>query len=401
MSNTNQNPTKEKALTKYDRKMQARKEAESQERRSILLSRIIAAVIVIAVVAILIAIPVVKSINANREYIRVGEHSITETEFDFYYNYYTAYQLQMYVNYGLIDPSVSLDTQMYNSTTSYAQYFENYTLQSLTQTLILNDDAEKNGLTYDVSAEYDEFYDSIRVAAEKNNLTEKQYIQARYGANATKSNIKNALKGILIGNKHYNYLLEKYAPSSEEVEEYYTANQTSYDTVDYYLFDYQADVSKDASEEERVNAMFVALDKAADMELEFNNGTPFAELCQKYANESQKATYADPKACEKTTAIANLSSLYSEWLTSDDRVANDTNIFRDDTNNIQYLVAFRSKQRAANATDSIKNTLASRKITDFLNSVVNDYTTIDEEHHLLIMNDSAEDYSDITSDSAN
>lgn len=399
MSNTNQNPTKEKALTKYDRKMQARKEAESRDKHSLLISRIIGILAAVAIIAIIIAIPVVKSINANREYIRVGNHSITEAEYEFFYNNSTNYTRQLYVYYGLLDTRKSLETQMYNSTTTFAEFFEDMALHSITQYFIMIDDASSKGIKYDVTDEYNDFFDTIKKEAAENNLTENEYIKAYYGTHTTKSNIKDAVKNLIIANQHYNFLIEQNTPSSEAVEAFYTEHQDNYDTIDYNIFECLSDVNDNSSPDEIEAAMAIALDKVADMQLELENGSDFAELCKKYASESQKATYEDEKACAKSEVIAELNSSYSEWLSAADRKANDVNVFTSANNNSYYLVEFKSKQRPDTVTASIQSTLADQKVTEFLNSVSTNYQIIDTNHNLYITNNQTiEDYSGITSE---
>lgn len=396
MSNTNQNPTKEKALTKYDRKMQARKEAEARDKHSLFVSRIIGVLVSVAIIAIIIAIPVVKIINSNREYIRVGNHKVTEVEYNFYYNYYTAYSRQLYIYYGLLDPSKSLDTQMYDENTSFAQYFESSALRSIAQSFILQDDAKQRGLTYDVSAEYNSFYSSLKQGAETNNMSENDYLKAYYGVNATKSNIKSALKGILIGDKHYEYLIEQNAPTSEEIETYYTEHKNEYDTVDYYVFESLSDIKDNATEDERIAALNIALNNAADMEAEFNNGADFGELCKKYAADSQKSMYDKDSSYKKSTTIGNLNTSLAAWLTNETRVENDTTVIANEENDSYFLIVFKGKQRPDTATDTMKHDIAANRIIDFLNSVNSQYQIIDEAHNLIITsNASVEDYSDL------
>ena len=101
----------EKKMTKYDRKMQARKEAEIREKRQRRLTQITAAVIIALVVIIAVAVPIGKKASARMEYIRIGNHSIDRIDYDFMYSYFSSYTLNMYTYFGLIDSKKSLADQ--------------------------------------------------------------------------------------------------------------------------------------------------------------------------------------------------------------------------------------------------------------------------------------------------
>ena len=66
----NQTPadkTAEKKMTKYDLKMQARKEAEAREKRQSMITRITALIVLVLVVIVAVAVPLTKRISAKGE----------------------------------------------------------------------------------------------------------------------------------------------------------------------------------------------------------------------------------------------------------------------------------------------------------------------------------------------
>ena len=76
----------EKKMTKYDLKMQRRKEAEARQKRNALIAKcvgIAAAVIVVIVIAGSIYNDYAKK---HGDYLAAGNHSIKREEYDFYYN---------------------------------------------------------------------------------------------------------------------------------------------------------------------------------------------------------------------------------------------------------------------------------------------------------------------------
>ena len=79
--NTPEEQTKQKAQTKYDRKMEARKQQKIKDQRQEKLTKTVAvlfSVAFIAVIVVSIAFAVVKK-NAvlNQTYVKVGEHDLT------------------------------------------------------------------------------------------------------------------------------------------------------------------------------------------------------------------------------------------------------------------------------------------------------------------------------------
>ena len=71
---TSQNEAQQKIVTKYDRKVQRRKEAEEQEKKQKRFDKLIGFVIVAAIVIALLSIPVSKFMATKSTYIKVGGH---------------------------------------------------------------------------------------------------------------------------------------------------------------------------------------------------------------------------------------------------------------------------------------------------------------------------------------
>ena len=82
-------PKKEEAqkiVTRYDRKVQRRKEAELKEKKQKQLDKLLGILLAAVIVIAIAAIPVNKYLASHATYITVGGHDITRVEYDYYFN---------------------------------------------------------------------------------------------------------------------------------------------------------------------------------------------------------------------------------------------------------------------------------------------------------------------------
>lgn len=124
--NTEQTP--EKIVTRYDRKMQRRKEQKEKALREARISRIVGIVLVALLVCIVASFPIRNWIALNGTYVEVNGEKITKVQFDYHYNisannfinqYYSTY----YYYFG-IDLRGDLSTMMYSADLTWQDYFE-------------------------------------------------------------------------------------------------------------------------------------------------------------------------------------------------------------------------------------------------------------------------------------
>lgn len=123
--NTGQEP--EKIVTKYDLKMQRRKEEKEKAAREEKISRITGILVVAALVCIVASFPIRNYLTVNGTYATVNGEKISRVEFDF--NYYMARssylnQYGAYLSYFGLDTSRDVDTQMYSDTMTWGDYFD-------------------------------------------------------------------------------------------------------------------------------------------------------------------------------------------------------------------------------------------------------------------------------------
>lgn len=380
---TNTNPK----MTNYDKKLQARREAEAKEKKQNILTGVITAAIVVCIIAVLIVIPITKKKAVFDTHVVVGEHEVSLME----YNYYYASTVNQFLNvYSSVLPYLGLDTtqsfaaQQYNEDLTWQDFFEHMTRGLIVETKTLVDEAKANNFSYDVAADYAYYTASITSAAQSQGMSEKKYYESFYGDYATKEALKPIMEEYLFGQAYYEALLADNAPTEEEITTYYEENKKDYDTVDYRIFTISADVAEGADEATVTAAMEAAKATADKMAERVKAGEDFAELCREYAPEDKKESYADDKASLKElVSYSSANSLCSDWLFDEARAINDVTVTANVASNSYYVVTFLGRDFDVANRETISNTLASETVAAQLEDLTKEYTIKDTEGNVI------------------
>ena len=330
--------TSEKVMTSYDKKIQKRKEQEAAAKKEALKSKIITAVAVVAVVAFFAYFPISTHIATTSTYAQVGEHEITQVEFDYHYKFgYNNFvnQNSQLLPYLGIDQNTALDKTMYTENTTWDDYFQQIAITSITQTKALAADAKKAGFEYDATAEVEAHIKAFEADAASLGVTLKEYLPSMYGKYATVKRITPILEESYYANAYYDYLSESLDITDEELAAYYNDNTKTFDSVDYRLIKVEAEIPQgestvdeegnatveDPTEEQIAEAMAAAKEKA-DKQLLFvaTDGELFEN-----AKFNQTAFY------------------YNDWLFDPERKEGDTTVIEDKGNHCYYVVCFESR----------------------------------------------------------
>lgn len=377
----------QKVQTKYDRKVEARKKQKEKETKQAKISKvvgIVVAVALVAAIAVSIAVPVInKNAVLNDAYVKIGEHELTKLEYDYYYNttvnnYLTTYA--SYLPYMGLDTSVDFADQTYTEGMTWKDMFDETTVGQITQVKAMVDDAVATGFTYDISTEYDSFVKGLEETAASAGTSTADYYKANYGTYATPNNIADFIKDTLLAGAYYQSVMEKNAPTDEEVKSYYQENQQAYDKVDYRSFPVSdAALTAEATEDEITKSMETLKIKADAMLEAYKAGGDFEELCIENADEDAKVLYEDETEYSLTEGAyySGTAAAISDWLYEDGRVANDTAVLEDETNHRYYVVEFIKRYYDEADDANISNTLASQKSNEYLLSLTEKYDVTD------------------------
>ena len=142
----------EKPKTKYDRKMEARRKAAAKERRSNLIFRTVCIVILAVLIGTAGYFGISRWIDVHnattQTYLTVGDHALSQTEYDYYYHsnvssYINTYYA--YLSYIGLDTSKPYDEQQYSEDMTWEDYFQKITIEQIQKEYALRDDAAANG----------------------------------------------------------------------------------------------------------------------------------------------------------------------------------------------------------------------------------------------------------------
>lgn len=386
--------TPQKVQTKYDRKMEARKQQKLKEQREEKITKAVTGVIGIGLVAVIIisvAVSIISKNNAvNGTYVKIGEHELSQVEYDYYYqttvnNYLTSYA--SILPYFGVDTSVDFDKQEYmGSGMTWKDMFDEMTVEQIKQNKAMVDDAKKTGFTYDATEDYADFVSNIEQGAESSGLSVKQYYKDNFGDYATEKNIETFIKESLLAGAYYNELITQNAPAEDEMKAYYEENKQSYDRVNYRSFAFQAEVEEGAAEDAVSAAMDEAEKKADAMLKERENGADFEQLCIENASEDVKADYEDTQTEHCLSEGRNYSGITSSavaaWLFEEGRSQGDLTVIRDDNAQVCYVVEFAERYFDEADNTAISNTIANQKAADYINGLVENYQVVDVKGEL-------------------
>lgn len=336
----------EKVLTKYDLKMQRRAEERRRAEKEALASRITGIVVVVALLCLVLSFPLRTYMAVYGTYIKVGGAKVSRVEFDYNYNIvknnYIS-QNSYYMSMFGIDLSGDLSKQMYSGTMSWKDYFEQKAVENIANNKALKAQAQAAGFTYDVSADYADYEQSLKASATAGGKTEKAYIQELYGPLATASRVKPYVQDTMFTDAYFTAVAEEKTPGDEEIQAYYDENKDSYDSVNYRLITVNAELPTEPTE------LADPVDETEDTEGTDAEYEPseaeisFAMVQARKEAEQKRSTVATEGELTEKAMMSGTNSLYCDWLFAEERKAGDTTIIEDETRHLYYVLAFEKR----------------------------------------------------------
>jgi len=379
--------TAEKIVTRYDRKMEARRLQREKEERIAKYWKIGSLAVVVCAVCIAVGL-VIRSIVEKQSalkdtYLTIGDHEMTKLEYDYFYsstvnNYINTYY--SYLSYMGLDLTKDFSKQAYNENLTWKDNFDKMTVDTITEIKAMHDDAQAQGFEYDVTEDYNSYLEDVKNGASQAELSLPKYYQASFGQYATQSNVESFIKEMLYSNAYYNHLKEIMAPSEEEITSYYEENKNNYDKVSYHVFQFNAELEEDSTEEAITAAMKELNTKADEMAKRLKAGEDFNTLCKEYAPEDQKENYNNSEteySFHQNSTYYSISSQYAEWLYEEDRQKEELTKVEDTENHVIYVVRFDERIYDESCRDTISERLASQEVTEYVNGIKESYEVTD------------------------
>ena len=350
---------KEKAVTKYDLKMQKRAEEKARAKKEKQVSLITSILIVAALVCFMASFPIRSYLTVHGTYVKVAGENISRLEFDYNYNmalnnYMNQYGT--YLSYMGLDLTGDLSTQMYSDSLTFKDFFEKMAVENIIQTKALKAEAKAAGFTYDATKDYEDYLNYVSQAAEAAGMTEKQFVQENFGAYATTSRLKPVVMENLESSAYYDSVSDEKMPSDEDAENYYAENKDSYDSIDYRMTVINAELPTEPTDlADKTEDTTTTDNTTGSTSTDSTTGTDTttyepseAEIA--YAMEQAKAeadtalkSIAKDGELKENAKRTSLASVTREWLFDESRKAGDTTVIEDETNNRYYVLAFEKR----------------------------------------------------------
>lgn len=355
--------------TKYDRKMAERAMEKKKEERQLKIMKIVGVILCVAVV-VAIAAPIISNVvkkqqALNGTYVKIGDHELSELEYDYYYysavnNYINTYG--SFISYLGLDTSVDFDKQQYDETKTWKDYFDQMTVdEQIKPIFALLDEAQKNGFTYDAAEDYDAYAASIQEAADNAGVSLSDYYRNYFGPYATASNVEDFIKNGYISSAYYEQLVADNAPTAEEVKTYYDENRNAYDQVDYKSIAFETpEFEEDATDEEKAKDLEDRQKQAEDVLAQIENGDT-----------------VDGFELTEGAKYSAVPSSAAAWLFDDTRAEGDIQVFTDDSTSNVYVVQFVKKFYDEANDETISSSLASQTVSAQLQEVADRYEVVD------------------------
>lgn len=381
----NQKP--EKKMTKYDLKMQRRREEELREQKRKKISKTVGILVVIVCVCAVVWKAYSGYQEKNGPYVSIGDHDIKKAEFDYYYNSSVnsfASTYGSYASYFGLDLSQPLDQQSYSETMSWKDYFEQQAVEQLKMIYALTDEASEKGFEYDATQDYEKTVESIKANAESQDMSADEYCQALFGSDATLESIEAYVKQSSTASAYYDSVEAAAEITEDEINTYYDENKADYDSVDYRICKIAADMPEEEeeaeteaasedetetaetmSEEEQAAAeaeqqaaeeaaMADAKAKADEMLSKITDEESFTEAYKDYAEDAS----ADSLNTNKKKSAVSPSDV-AEWLFDDARQAGDKTVIEYEAGDCYYVVYFLDRYLEHAKTVDVRHILIS------------------------------------------
>lgn len=287
----------------------------------------------------------------------------------FYSDFYNTYnQYGSYFSAMGLDPFSSMQAQAYDEETSWFDYFLNNTANAVQSYILYAEAAKADSFVLDdINELIDDQIDALKETAENAKKDFDTYLLNTFGPGIKESDIRDALELQIYASKYYEKVEKAYADSlnDEDYEEYYEANKTTLDKIDYRSYTISAGVATDADEATK-NAAFANAKADADSLLSAATSSDefvawvTANLTEKNADLETPLTEEEIKTKAETVtkdaSIADGSDL-ATWAVEAGRKVGDTKLIDDGAGNYTVYMLEKAPARSEDKTVNVRHIL--------------------------------------------
>lgn len=333
----------QKVMTKYDRKMERRRIEKEREKHEEKVSKAIGIAVIVVLVAFVASFPIRNYLATHETYVKINGENITRVEYDYNYNLSkTNYinQYGSYMTYFGVDFNSDLSTQMYTEELTWKDFFDQLTVDNMKQNKALLAEAGSEGFTYDTAEEYAEFEQNLKSVASAAGTTVNKYVKEQYGSYATLGRISKYIEESMIINAFYAQKSEELAPTDEDIEKYYQENKDVYDSVDYRISTFVAEIPDEPTDLADAEPVYTEDGTYTPSEAEVKKAMSDAKAL---AAAAEAAIATDGEAIEGMRRSSITSTEVRDWIFDTARKAGDTTVIEDVDSNCYYVIAFEKR----------------------------------------------------------
>ena len=351
--NTEKAEKTEKAVkTHYDIKMEKRKEARKREKREQAIWKCAGIVVLIAIIAFIASFPIRRYMAMNETVCTIGGRPISRIEFDYNYNMVKNAYINNYSyllsSYGM-DVS-TIESQMYDQTLTFGQYFEKEAVDRIKQTIALGAEIVKECYTADVTEQYESYTQTMRDAAKEADMSVSEYYKQSLGEFATEKRIEKYVRESLLVAEFSDYKQNSFHPTDEQIDARYAEDADDYDVFDYKLVRIDAELPTEPTELADEGAAVAEDGSYTPSEAEIEAAMADAKVL---ADEAEATVLEDGEehTGERSSAV---NYLIRTWILDPSRKEGDTTVVEADVTNSYYVVGFVSRYMDEEPTLSLR-----------------------------------------------
>jgi len=284
--------------------------------------------------------------------IEIGDTKYTPAEFSYFYRsaVSTAYSelLQYYgdlASYMLNTASpLTEQTAMYgDGEQTWADYFYNEAIVSLTNLTVLYDTATAEGYTLsDEDKEAIEadiaYYTEVAETNGYDNL--QHFLSTNFGKGFDEKTLRKIAEKQYIATAYSTDVNDSFTFTADEKEAYYQENTDTFDFITYhsYFVGTSNAAFEEMSDEEKITA---AHEAAESIVADIASGAQFVKNVQNFVGEDSKSVYETEDATKAIAQGVSISDIYSEWLLDENRAEGDVTVI--DSEGGSYALMFESR----------------------------------------------------------
>lgn len=339
-----------------EKKQVAQQQAEKKQKTTKVRNTIICIVLALAIIAVVVFNS--SLLYRNFSAVTIGDEGYSAAELSFFYKsgYYNfVNQNGSYLQYFGLDTSKPLSSQSYGEGQTWADFFRDSAISTMTEVTMLYEEAQKAG--FELSAQ-----DKAAMDAELNSLettykdagfsSANAYLAASFGKGCNVKLVSELIEKTYIAQGYAKSVNDSFTYTSDELVAHYSENKDSYDNYTYlsYFVDGSVPEQTDGTNTEASSTDIEAGNDSAeatvDSEAAMANAKELAESILEDVqtqDDFKKKVLAvtQTEVNEATTQGSSLSSSYSEWMTDSSRAEGDTTIIDTDTG--YYVLYFISR----------------------------------------------------------